>query len=142
MRNLKIHSLPSGSVDRDEILLHASFQILVDFLEREFPAEYVNWELDAQHKIAWREIKYLYKWWLKKRPNRKYPLDDKRIKVPPLDLINAVDEGDTISVPEDKSEYTAYFRARAKQEFMEKEYRAEDQLNLHRLIEIRLFLWS
>jgi len=37
MRNLKIHSLPSAKewVDRDEIMLHACFQILVDFIDKE-----------------------------------------------------------------------------------------------------------
>jgi len=32
MKNLKIHTLEKGWQDRDEIMLHALFQILVDFV--------------------------------------------------------------------------------------------------------------
>jgi hypothetical protein len=37
MRYLKIETLDKGWQDRDEILLHAAFQVLVDFVEREHP---------------------------------------------------------------------------------------------------------
>ena len=37
MKYLKIHTLEKGWCDRDEIMLHAVFQILVDFMEQEKP---------------------------------------------------------------------------------------------------------
>lgn len=57
MRYLKIHSLPSNTYqDRDIIMLHACFQILVDFVEKENGLEY-GYEEDRA------EMKELYKWW-------------------------------------------------------------------------------
>jgi hypothetical protein len=35
MKYLKIHTLEKGWRDRDSIMLHAAFQILVDFVELE-----------------------------------------------------------------------------------------------------------
>lgn len=37
MKYLKIHTLEKGWQDRDEIMLHAVFQVLADFLEQEKP---------------------------------------------------------------------------------------------------------
>ena len=39
MKYLKIHTLKKGWRDRDSIMLHAAFQILVDFVELEKPGE-------------------------------------------------------------------------------------------------------
>jgi hypothetical protein len=41
MKILKINTLEKGWSDRDHLLLHASFQILVDFVEKESPFETV-----------------------------------------------------------------------------------------------------
>ena len=84
MRYLKIHTLEKGWCDKDEILLHAAFQLLVDFIEQEKPDKIVDWHADEIHEKAWKEIKSLYSWWKEERPVRKNPLDDKRIKHPPL----------------------------------------------------------
>lgn len=37
MKILKIHTLDKGWCDKDYIMLHAAFQILVDFVEKEKP---------------------------------------------------------------------------------------------------------
>ena len=42
MKTLKIHSLETGWRDRDYVMLHACFQILVDFVEKE-------WKEDKDH---------------------------------------------------------------------------------------------
>jgi hypothetical protein len=63
MRTLKIHSLNSvkeGWIDRDMIMLHACFQILIDFVEREGGLNHCNYEV---HKESVDELKYLYEWW-------------------------------------------------------------------------------
>jgi hypothetical protein len=42
MKVLKIHTLTQGEwYDRDESLLHAAFQLLVDFMEQERPGEII-----------------------------------------------------------------------------------------------------
>lgn len=64
MRILKIESLPSCSertwIDRDEIMLHACFQILEDCIEKEEVDEHCNYKA---HKLFVDEVRCLYKWW-------------------------------------------------------------------------------
>ena len=66
MRILKIESLRSvaeGWRDRDEIMLHACFQILKDCVEKEHVDEHCNYE---SHKESIDEIRFLYQWWIKR----------------------------------------------------------------------------
>ncbi len=41
MKILKISTLEKGWADRDHLMLHANFQILVDFVEQEKPFEII-----------------------------------------------------------------------------------------------------
>jgi hypothetical protein len=84
MRYLKINTLEKGWYGKDEVLLHAAFQLLMDFVEQERPDKIVDWNANELHRKAWKEIQLLYSWWKKERPARKSPLEDKRIKHPPL----------------------------------------------------------
>ena len=46
---LKIESLPDGWRDKDEIILHASFQLLKDFVEKEKDIiEQIDWKHDEE----------------------------------------------------------------------------------------------
>lgn len=62
MRILKINSLPLARewVDRDEIMLHACFQILEDCVEKEQVDNHCDYEA---HKEFVDEVRELYKWW-------------------------------------------------------------------------------
>lgn len=62
MRNLKIETLPNSKhwIDRDTVMLHTCFQILVDFVEKEDGLNHCNYE---HHKESVDELKYLYEWW-------------------------------------------------------------------------------
>jgi hypothetical protein len=62
MRHLKISTLPSAKYwhDRDSIMLHACFQILVDFVEKE---DGLNQWCAEDYKEQITEMKYLYDWW-------------------------------------------------------------------------------
>lgn len=62
MRTLKIESLPNARqwVDRDELMLHACFQILQDCVELEEVEKHVNYEA---HKDFVDECRFLYEWW-------------------------------------------------------------------------------
>jgi len=62
MRKLKITSLPNINkwIDRDEIMLHACFQILVDFIKIEKGDVHCNYEA---HKEFVDELRFLYNWW-------------------------------------------------------------------------------
>ena len=51
MVKLKINTLRGGRWhDKDKILLHAAFQLLVDFVEQEQPAKLIDWSADVRHQ--------------------------------------------------------------------------------------------
>jgi len=139
---LKIHTLDHRWHDKDEILLHAAFQLLVDFVEKEQPDRYINWNANELHRQAWREIKSLYHWWIKKRPGRRSPLDDKKLIMPPLKFKKIPNSDMYEMVEPAKKKYAAYYRALRQQARLEQKWYEEDQRNLHRLVEIRGFLWT
>lgn len=62
MTYLKIQTLDKGWHDKDEVLLHAAFQLFVDFVEKERPDKIVDWNANDLHRHARKEIKSLYKW--------------------------------------------------------------------------------
>jgi len=138
---LKIHTLKKGWHDKDEILLHAAFQLLVDFIEKERP-ERIDWNAGKMHKQAWKEIKSLYRWWKSERQARKSPLDNKRLLKPTLKFKKISNSEFSQLVQPDRKKYAAYYRALKKDVRLEKEWYEEDQRNLHRLIEVRGFLWT
>ena len=139
MKYLKILTLNSGEwYDKDTILLHAAFQILVDFIEKERPDEICDWEYDELHRNAWSEISQLYKWWKEERASRHDPLDD--VASPSDEEYTTSEEGYMIFP--DREKYPEYYAALRKSSELEREWYKEDQKNLHRLIEVRPFLWT
>lgn len=139
MKYLKIHTLSKGQwYDRDTILLHAAFQILADFIEQERPDEIVDWQHDELHRHAWDEITQLHRWWKEERPQRKDPLDD--VERPPDDEYFLT--ADNRAVFPDREKYPEFYAAMDQSAALENEWHEEDQQNLHRLIDIRPFLWT
>ena len=64
---LKIESLSDGWRDKDEIILHACFQLLKDFIEKEKEIiEQIDWKHDKEIEKAKAEIDFLYNWWMKR----------------------------------------------------------------------------
>lgn len=62
---LKIESLPNGWRDKDDVILHACFQLLKDFVEQEKEIiEQIDWKHTEETKKAKEEIDFLYNWWL------------------------------------------------------------------------------
>lgn len=64
MRTLKITTLPSVKeqpwCDRDYMMLHACFQLLVDWVEQEDGLNHCNY---SAHKESVDVLKGLYDWW-------------------------------------------------------------------------------
>jgi hypothetical protein len=61
---LCISTLTAGWCDKDHVLLHACFQLLSDFVEKEMADSWwVNWQQDEVHSSAKKEIDILYAWW-------------------------------------------------------------------------------
>jgi hypothetical protein len=142
MKILKIHTLKKGWCDKDHVMLHAVFQLLVDFVEQEKPDQLVDWNSDPAHKQAWKEIRSLYRWWTGTRPARKSPLYQKGLKKPPMRWKKIESTENRQLADYDKKKYSAYDAALKKNWRLEKKWDEEDQRNLHRMIEIRKFLWT
>ena len=142
MKVLKIQTLGTGWHDRDEILLHGAFQVLVDFVEKEFPEKAIDWNATEDHRHALNEIKSLYRWWKERRPARRSPLDDSRLRRPRLKFRRIPGSEAREVVRADRRKYGAYYRALERHGRLEDKWLEEDQRNLHRLIEIRGFLWT
>src|SRR3989304_6507118 len=140
MKILRIHTLQKGGSDKDHVMLHAAFQLLVDFIEQEKPDRIVDWNANSEHKHAWKEICALYKWWSQTRPARRSPLDERSLKKPPMRWKKAPGSDNRQLVDYDKKKYAAYDSALRKHWRLEKKWDEEDQRNLHRLIDIRQFL--
>lgn len=139
---LSIRTLRAGWHDKDQVMLHAAFQLLADFVEQESPDKHIDWSHDAVHRRAWKEIRNLHKWWTRIRPRRHSPLDDKKIAKPPLRFEKVAGTKLRRLVTPDKKKYGAYYRALRRDARLEHKWRSEDQRNLHRLINIREFLWT
>jgi len=142
MKVLRIQTLEKGWCDKDHVMLHAAFQLLVDFVEKERPGETVDWNSCPEHKHAWKEIRALYRWWTKTRPARKDPLMRKGLKCPPMRWKNVPGTDLRQLVDYDRAKYSEFEEAVKKHRRREKRWESEDQRNFHRLVEIRGFLWT
>ena len=62
---LKIDTLSKKWRDKDSVMLHACFQLLKDFVEKEDIQHMSNnWCADKKHIDAKAEIDELYHWWM------------------------------------------------------------------------------
>ena len=142
MKILRIHSLEKGWQDKDRMMLHAAFQLLVDYVEQENPQEITDWNADPAHARVWTEVEYLYRWWTKIRPARRSPLDNKNLKRPELEWKDVPGTDCRELMSWDKKEFSAYDAALKIHARLEKKWDEEDQKNLHRLVDVRPFLWT
>lgn len=60
---LKIRTLPPTWNDRDNVLVHAMFQILHDFVHKEKIDEHVDWDSDTKHREARDKMDEILNWW-------------------------------------------------------------------------------
>lgn len=126
-----------GMYDPDELLLHANFQILVDFIDKENPGDTIDWSCDNEHKAIWKEIVALYKWWTEERIEREKldPLNNKDVKKPDLTNVDNF-------LNYDREEYKEFEEACQESAELELAWYKEDTENLLRLIKIREWLWT
>lgn len=83
---LKLRSLKPGWWDIDYRLLHASFTLLEDYVEREKPFKRVKWNEDDDSREYSNEIHSLYLWW------KKHQVDANNRLYTGFDSVNAEDE--------------------------------------------------
>jgi hypothetical protein len=88
---LKIESLSVDWRDKDDVILHACFQLLKDFVEKEHEMiQIIDWTDSEETQKAKTEIDFLYNWWLQwvdKQPE----LDEKHYEEENLMLKRLID---------------------------------------------------
>ncbi len=63
---LKIKTLDNDWSDKDQVLLHACFQLLCDCIEKEKLLDFTDWDHNKSYRDAKKEIDELYVWWKKR----------------------------------------------------------------------------
>ena len=82
---LNIESLTEEWRDKDSVMLHACFQLLKDFIEKEeLEIGNTDWNADEKHRLAKAEIDELYDWWSaysesESMSNENYELENKML---------------------------------------------------------------
>lgn len=136
---LHIKSLPGDTQhDRDKILLHAIFQVLTDYVEKEYPFERINWESDPEHSFAGREIKYLYEWWKLNKDFDSFAVFDNEFK----ELEAKHGQAITIGLDGVVNFNSAYHDLYDRMWKIEANYEKELEQNMIRLVKIYRYLWT
>jgi len=73
---------------------------------------------------------------------RRSPLDAKKLKRPPFKFKKLPGSDMRELVTPDRKKYAAYYQALEEHARLENDWYEEDQRNLHRLIDVRGFLWT
>lgn len=60
---LRIPTMNYEYADPVERILHANMAVLVDFIEKEEPFKYINWNATPEHRRAADEMLEIYRWW-------------------------------------------------------------------------------
>lgn len=147
---VEMPSLKPDYYDVDHRMLHACFNLLVGFVEREKPFDQgIDWDHTPESAHAAREIKSLYNWWKESYLCRRSLLDDlPEDKMPkPFQMWSTDAKGGGLSYgPKERKledlvfpEYTAAVKLQMDREA---EWEREEQENLIRLINIRGYLWT
>jgi len=131
-----------GWYDRCAIILLANFNILVEYMEREHPGDIIAWDSTPEHSAAWKEINELYEWWKRGR---------KAEHIACSELLDGVDMSwEKMWKPDPENSAMYQFQKPQDDEKTKWDaYSAEsdrldakDQEMLHRLIEVRMNLWT
>lgn len=139
--------LKPGYYDVDYRLVHGMFNLLVEFVEKEY--ERIDWNSDDDHKHAAKEMKELYKWW-----KEVYPFYDKNSPIHSVEPYEITDEPCAFDSNGKPSLYK--MKCTYKDENHEKRYQQmlldlrdyEDKMykeikdNMIRLVNIHQYLWS
>jgi len=122
--------LAPGYADECEVILHVSFTILKTFYERQIgPHNSVNWQEEENHSRAFSEMTDLYTWWTQTRPNREstlppFPCHGEKV---PIHVFMNDEEWCRIAHIHNEAEA---------------QWDKEDDAMLHRLVDIRLWMWD
>lgn len=149
-QKLKLRYLkPRQWCDKDEVLIHALFEVLCRFVEEELSQNQVNWNSDKEHKQARKQMDQLYQWWTKIRPIRDEQDPIKKVENPEWKHVDIVLNGKIDPKWkqlkfEFKNEKHKEQWKKACKESTEFENKCinEDTENMIKLIKIRKFMWT
>lgn len=151
----KAKSLEPNYYDVDTLILHHSFDLFADFMDRQLSddarvkwtgfeedvaAGYMTEEEATLREDLWKEMNVLHHWWTQVRPLRDeqiellYPLEDVDHKFGPLTVL----DDDFRDSPEGQRRQEVFQKRNAQEE----KWIEEDTENLIRLIKIRRSLWD
>jgi len=60
---IKIKTLPPTWTDADTVIVHAMFQILTDFIDKECSPGNIDWDSEPTHRKVRKTLQELYDWW-------------------------------------------------------------------------------
>ena len=143
---VKMRYLKPGYHDATEILIHAMFQVLCDFIEQERPDEIVNWDSDEPHRNARKEMQVLYDWWKARQTrNELDPIHQPNVKFPSMKF-SPIEGRDDVSkmdfVHESPEAQAIWEKACDDSGIWEEKCDKEDEEMMIRLSKIRGFLWT
>lgn len=132
---LKPRSLKPGYYDSDTRILHACMDELSEFVEWNERNDWIDWGGDDKHKIAWTEMKTIYRWWNKDRAKMEEEAD------------RAIRKWHDVYTKEGGFDRTKNLSKRANRlsdehQRLEDLIVATDEDMLVRLMKIRRFLWT
>ena len=114
-------------------MLHAIFQVLVDFMEKEKPFEYVDWNSDEGHRKAAQTFKAAYLYWKVERPlldKKEKEYTSKAVKGCGVD-----DKGFFYSAPGSDKLIKKYWAIDRKRRNLDKKY-------IKALADVRMYMWT
>ena len=155
---IRCRELPHTWCDRRDLLLHASFQILTDFIDKECSPGHVQWYGDGAHHLkvdgvvenVMDEMLELYWWWdtvyLKEYPKTMDELwdeiDGPRMLCVPYEGMPDCVAGQLEMVYRDDEHRDAYKARTDKINEVEKLMDEQAERMLKRLAAIRLWMWT
>lgn len=137
---IKPRTLKPGYHNPYSLLLHSSFEILVDFVEHERREGYVDWSATIEHREFWEEANKLVYWW-----QNIYPMRDEWMERDhPLPNSPNGCTDDMWCLKEkyhNTEEYKEFGRVCEIHRKLSEQYEDEESLNLSRLAKIKMFMW-
>ena len=141
MKILKIHTLEKGYADPREVVLHACFQCVENMINEDM-FKNIDWTWDEYHRDFYKELIALHEWWTVTRPARVDPLDC----VVGRPEFNFDEHKKDPNVPwmrfKSDEEAKAWREACLISDAWEESCNKEDDEMLHRLVNIRLGMWT
>jgi hypothetical protein len=139
---LKITTIPADSewCDKDRVLLHACFQLLVDFIEQEKPEEFVDYKSTLLLAKEWAELQELYNYWKYDHPKLVKAVDRALSRWHGENKIAAKQEGSDSSLSFEEASKRGKI-AFEKYMSLDDQLQAQEDEMLRRLINVRDQLW-